>query len=161
MLSAYILTTRVLFVWPIMPDVMSFPLHSAYLSQFGWLVVLGLTAFETVFQSISDRLPERGRKKKEMIDKRKNVQTTPTCTYSKSRRPLPYPIQISRTPRHWKFTQHHRKSNKKDDGREVLNGCGWLVGWLLGFNGPLGQYFSLYRAVSQREGERGEKDRCE
>ena len=32
---------------------------------------------------------------------------------------------------------------------------GWLVG--LGFNGPLRQYFSLYRAVSQREGERGKK----
>ena len=27
----------------------------------------------------------------------------------------------------------------------------WLVG-CLGFNGPLRQYFSLYRAVSQREG---------
>ena len=26
-----------------------------------------------------------------------------------------------------------------------------------GFNGPLRQYFSLYRAVSQREGERKEK----
>ena len=26
-----------------------------------------------------------------------------------------------------------------------------------GFNGPLRQYFSLYRAVSQREGERREK----
>ena len=25
------------------------------------------------------------------------------------------------------------------------------------FNGPLRQYFSLYRAVSQRKGERGEK----
>ena len=35
----------------------------------------------------------------------------------------------------------------------------WLVGWLVGFgfNGPLRQYFSLYRAVSQREGERGER----
>ena len=36
----------------------------------------------------------------------------------------------------------------------------WLVGWLVGcfgFNGPLRQYFSLYRAISQREGERGEK----
>ena len=28
----------------------------------------------------------------------------------------------------------------------------WLVGF--GLNGPLRQYFSLYRAVSQREGER-------
>ena len=33
---------------------------------------------------------------------------------------------------------------------------GWLVG-CFEFNGPLRQYFSLYRAVSQREGERGEK----
>ena len=32
-------------------------------------------------------------------------------------------------------------------------GQGWLVG-CFGFNGPLRQYFSLYRAVSQREGER-------
>ena len=32
---------------------------------------------------------------------------------------------------------------------------GWLVG-CFGFNGPLRQYFSLYRTVSQREGERKE-----
>ena len=32
----------------------------------------------------------------------------------------------------------------------------WLVG-CLGFYGPLRQYFSLYRAVSQSEEERGEK----
>ena len=32
---------------------------------------------------------------------------------------------------------------------------GWLV--VFGLNGPLRQYFSLYRAVSQREGERKEK----
>ena len=32
----------------------------------------------------------------------------------------------------------------------------WLVG-CFGFNGPLRQYFSLYRAASQRDGERGEK----
>ena len=31
-----------------------------------------------------------------------------------------------------------------------------MVGYF-GFNGPLRQYFSLYRAVSQREGEREEK----
>ena len=34
------------------------------------------------------------------------------------------------------------------------SGAGWLVGYF-GFIGPLRQYFSLYRAVSQREGERG------
>ena len=32
---------------------------------------------------------------------------------------------------------------------------GWLVG-CFGFNGPLRQHFSLYWAVSQREGEKGE-----
>ena len=32
-----------------------------------------------------------------------------------------------------------------------------MVVVVFGFNGPLGQYFSLYRTVSQREGERGEK----
>ena len=34
------------------------------------------------------------------------------------------------------------------------------IGWLVccfGFNGPLRRYFSLYRAVSQRDGERKEK----
>ena len=35
------------------------------------------------------------------------------------------------------------------------DGC-WLVG-CFGFNDPLKQYFSLYRVVSQREGERGER----
>ena len=34
----------------------------------------------------------------------------------------------------------------------------WLVG-CFGFNGPLRQYFSLYRAISQREGERKEGNR--
>ena len=33
---------------------------------------------------------------------------------------------------------------------------GWLVG-CFGLNGPLRQFFNLYRAVSQREGERKEK----
>ena len=60
---------------------------------FFWGGGAALRPFGTVFQSISGRLPERGRK------------------------------------------------------------IGWLVG-CFGFNGPLRQYFSLYRAVSQREGER-------
>ena len=38
----------------------------------------------------------------------------------------------------------------------ALHWIGWSVG-CLGLNGPLRQYFSLYRAVSQREGERKEK----
>ena len=37
-----------------------------------------------------------------------------------------------------------------------LKGAIGLIG-CLGLNGPLRQYFSEYRAVSQREGERKEK----
>ena len=55
----------------------------------GWLFGV-LRPFETVLQSISGRLPERGRKKREVIDERKNVKTTPTSTYCKHNRPLPY-----------------------------------------------------------------------
>ena len=72
----------------------------------GWLFWV-VRPFETVFQSISGRLPERGRKKTEMIDESKNVQTTPTRTHCKCSRPLPYCNPNCRTPRHWKFTQHH------------------------------------------------------
>ena len=93
--------------------------------------------------------------------------------------PCPTNIQISRTPRHWKFTQHLRTTQpphvwlklllagtnfhcpKPGRGTEVLlyfeeRHWFWLVGCFR-LNGHLRQYFSLYRAVFQREGERGEK----
>ena len=37
-----------------------------------------------------------------------------------------------------------------------FSNIGWLVG-CFGLNDSLRHYFSLYRAISQREGERGEK----
>ena len=138
--------------------------------------------------------------------------------------PCPTILQIRRTPRHWKFTQHLRTTRPSPDNSKLpwtsttitttttivltrtvhipfrtsyfiviclvfirqqfcmahllyiceSRGCkyhshnfghvsfsNWLVGWLVGcfgFNDPLRQYFSLYRAVSQREGEREEKE---
>ena len=42
-----------------------------------------------------------------MTDKRKNIQRIPTRTYYKRSWSHPTLIQISRTPQHWKFTQHH------------------------------------------------------
>ena len=114
--------------------------------------------------------------------------------------PCPTKIQVSRTPRHWKFTQNNQPGGGRVVRRCWVNfrcrgvlliwitvgqgpivlavgaggGCldifsliyhfcsfslflGWLVG-CFGLNGPLRQYFSLYRAVSQREGEREEKE---
>ena len=40
--------------------------------------------------------------------------------------------------------------------RIIHRWSGQFVGWLFGFNSPLRQYFSLYRVVSQKEGERRE-----
>ena len=73
----------------------------------GWLFWV-LRPFETVFQSISGRLPKGGRQRRERIEEGKNVQTTPTRTYCKRNRPLPNYHPNCRTPRYWKFTQDHR-----------------------------------------------------
>ena len=48
---------------------------------------------------------------------------------------------------YYKKRQLHPKAGR---GERLVGGC-------FGFNGPLRQYFSLYRAVSQREGDRREK----
>ena len=61
----------------------------------GWLFWT-YRPFETVFQSISGRLPERGRNKREMIDERKkNVQTTPPAPTASAVGPCPPTIQIT------------------------------------------------------------------
>ena len=63
-----------------------------------------LRQYFSLYRAVSQREGER----RERIDESKNVQTTPTRTYCKRNRPLPYCNQSCRTPRHWKFTQHHR-----------------------------------------------------
>ena len=81
----------------------------------GWLVVLGLT---TLWDSISFYIgpsPKEREKMRERIDESKNVQTSPTRTYCKRSRPLPYCNPNCRTPRHWKFTQHHRTTRPSHD----------------------------------------------
>ena len=81
---------------------------SCQLLAFGWLVGFGfngpLRQYFSLYRAVSQREGDRG----ERIDESKNVQTTPTRTYYKRNRPLPYCNQNCRTPRHWKFTQHHR-----------------------------------------------------
>ena len=61
-----------------------------------------------------------------------NPKTNKPTNYSKRNRPLPYCYKNCRKPRDW------------------------LVGFFV-LNGPLRQYFNLYRAVSQRRGDRKEK----
>ena len=55
-------------------------------------------SFETVNQSLSGRLPERGRTRREKNEESKNVQTTPTRTYCKRNTPLSYYRPNCRTP---------------------------------------------------------------
>ena len=64
-----------------------------------------LRQYFSLYRAVSLREGEREEKR---IDESKNVQTTPTRTYYKRSRPLPYCNPNCRTPRHWKFTQHHR-----------------------------------------------------
>ena len=75
-------------------------------------------------------------------------RTTPTRTYCKHSGPCPTLLKIGRG---W-------SGGAKVLGKLPVPGrpTSWLVG-CFGFNAPLRQYFSLYRAVSQREGERGER----
>ena len=63
-----------------------------------------LRQYFSLYRAVSQREGERGEKR---IDESTNVQTTPTRTYYKRSRPLPYYNPNCRTPRHWKFTQHH------------------------------------------------------
>ena len=65
----------------------------------GWLFWVK-RPFERVFQSLSGRPPKRGRKKREKIDERKNVQTTPPAPTASATGPCPTVIQTSRTSRH-------------------------------------------------------------
>ena len=81
----------------------------SYTELVGWLVGCvrfngPLRQYFVLYRAVSQREGERG----ERIDESKNFQTTPTRTYCKRNRPLPYCNQNCRTPRHWKFTQHHR-----------------------------------------------------
>ena len=88
-------------------------LHVNYAPQRGfvpeelWLVGFGfngpLRQYFSLYRAVSQREGER----EERMDESENVQTTPTRTYCKRNRPLPYCNQNCRTPRHWKFTQHH------------------------------------------------------
>ena len=68
-------------------DIVNFPFLDG---DVGWLVVFGLNdplrQYFSLYRVVSKREGER----REMIDESKNVQTTPTRTYCKSSRPLPY-----------------------------------------------------------------------
>ena len=82
---------------------------SSFSRLVGWLFwvkrpIESISGPFSLYRAISQREGERG----ERIYESKNSKPSPTRTYCKRNRPLPYCNQNCRTPRHWKFTQHHR-----------------------------------------------------
>ena len=65
--------------------------HIVFQTYLSWLV--GCSGFNGPLRqyfSLCRTVSQRERERKEVIDERKNVQTTPTRTYCKRNRPLPY-----------------------------------------------------------------------
>ena len=94
--------------------------------RIGWLVGCfrfngPLRQYFSLYRAVSQREGEREEKR---IDESKIVQTTPTRTYYKRSRPLPYCDPNFRTPRHWKFTQHHRTTRPPPREEEDVWGEG-------------------------------------
>ena len=75
----------------------------------GWGVYGPLRQYFSLYWSVS----RRGRKKEEKIDERKNAKQPPSAPAASAIGPCPSIIQINRTPRHWKFTQHLRTTLHK------------------------------------------------
>ena len=76
---------------------------------FGWLVgCFGFNGPLRQYFSLYRAVSQKEGKRRARIEENKNVQTTPTRTYCKGSRPLPYCYPNCRTPRHWKLTQPER-----------------------------------------------------
>ena len=65
-----------------------------YIDLVGWLVGCFGFNYDMVLQSISDRLPERGRKKRKMIDKRKTSKQPPPTPIASAVGSCPTIIQM-------------------------------------------------------------------
>ena len=123
-------TFRILWSATVSLDTYGIVVACQYFQNLDWLVgCFGfngpLRQYFSLYRAVSQREGER----RERIDESKNVQTTPTRTYCKRNRPLPYCNQNCRTPRHWKFTQDPRTTrpppqNLENNGN--YSACIWM-----------------------------------
>ena len=67
-----------------------------------------LRQYFSLIRAVSQRERERGRKKRSDRREKKMSKQPPSAPTASAVGPGPTLIQISMTPRHWKFTQHHR-----------------------------------------------------
>ena len=113
-----------------------------------------LRQYFSLYRAVSQREGER--KEKRQMREKMSKQPPPAPTAS-AIGPCPTIIQTSRTPRHWKFTQHLRSTRPPpynlDDSRAkayyACNRCGW--GLFGHFNSPLSFLF-LFLPLSGRGG---------
>ena len=80
-----------------------------------WLNV-SLRQYFSLCPAVSQR--EKARKKREIIDERKMSKQPPPAPAASAVGPCPTIIQISKTPRHRKFIQHHRTIRPPQTERE-------------------------------------------
>ena len=66
--------------------------------------------FTSLCDSVSVYIRPSPRNKREMTDERKKSKQTPPASTTNTVGSYPTIVQISRTPWHWKFTQHYRFS---------------------------------------------------
>ena len=131
----------------------------SYRTSLGWLVgCFGFNGPLRQYFSLYRAVSQRGEKEERKKYRRVKMSKQPPPARN---RPLPYYDQNCRTPRYCKFTLDHSTTRPPPNfswrpNTYFFKSQNWLVGCFW-FNGPLRQYFSLYRAVSQREREREEK----
>ena len=107
MLQVYIETLLQGYIHDVPSEILTSILQR-HLYSASWLVgCFGFKGPLRQYFSLHRAVSQREGERRERVDESKNVQTTPTRTYCKRNRPLPYCNQNYRTPRHWKFTQHH------------------------------------------------------
>ena len=109
----------------------------------GWWFNGPLRQYFSLYWAVSQREGERAKREGEMIDESKNVQTTPTRTYCKCRRPLSYCNINCRMPWQWKYTStiprpdHPYISYVVAPHKNPLNGMVLMMGHRIYFCGEI------------------------
>ena len=100
---------RVLNPFPNFPDQLTNHKISCFSSCLDfWLVVMDLTALLDNVSVYIGSSPREREKEERNVRPEKKCPNTPPAPTAITVGPCPTFIKISRTPQHWKFTQHHR-----------------------------------------------------
>ena len=110
---------------------------SRYFSHFSFRTIFfwfncPLRQYFSLYRAVSQTAGEREEKGKRREKMSKPHPTAPTAS---AVGPCPTLIQVSRTPRHWKITQHHRTTRPSPDSFRTIH--------IIAVNGYL-RFFTLF-----------------